>query len=46
MVDIYRDDKRPYLSLGTDPEGENSFSIYQNNGIKMHALYFQKNNTM
>ena len=40
-MDIYRDAKRRslYLALGTDPEGDSCFSIYQNN-----ALCFQKNN--
>ena len=40
MVDIYREAKRRriYLALGTDFEGDSCFSIYQNNGIKMHFI--------
>ena len=37
-MDIYRDAKR-YLALGTDPEGDDCFSIYQNNGIKMQFIF-------
>ena len=38
MVNIYQDAKRGgiYLAQGIDPEGCSCFSIYQNNGIKMH----------
>ena len=41
MVDIYRDAKRRgiYLALGTDPEGDSCFSIYQIYGIKMHFIF-------
>ena len=28
-----------YLALGTDPKGDNCFSIYQNNGIKMEFSF-------
>ena len=47
MVDIYRDVKHQgiYLVLGTDPEGDSCFSIYQNNGMKIH-LIFKESNTM
>ena len=34
-----------YLVLGSDPEENSCFSIYQNNGIKMHFI-FKENNTM
>ena len=41
VVDTYRDSKRrdTYLALGTDPEGDSCFSIYQNNGIKIHFIF-------
>ena len=40
VVDIYRGAKRRgiYLALGTDPEGDSCFSIYQNIWIKMHFI--------
>ena len=43
---MYRDAKRHgmYIALGTDPEGDSCFSIYQNNGIQI--LFIFKNNTM
>ena len=31
-----------YLALGTDPGEDSCFSIYQNNGIKMHNLFSKK----
>ena len=39
-MDTYRDGKRRgiYLALGNYPEGDICFSIYQNNGIKMHFI--------
>ena len=41
MVDIYRDAKLRgiYLALDTEREGNSCFSIYQNNGIKMHFIF-------
>ena len=37
---IYTDTKRHgiYLALSTDHEGDSCFSIYHNNGIKMHFM--------
>ena len=44
MVDIYRVAKRRgiYLALGTNPEGNSCFSIYQNNWIKMHYIFKER----
>ena len=41
MVDMHQDAKHRgiYLMLGTNPEGDSCFSIYQNNGIKMHFVF-------
>ena len=42
VVVIYRDVKQRgvyYLTLGTDPKGDSCFSIYQNNGTKMHFSF-------
>ena len=42
MVNIYRDKAKRqgiYKALGADPELNSCFSIYQNNGIKMHFIF-------
>ena len=44
MLDIYQDTKRRniYLALDTDLEGYSCFSIYQNDGIRMHFILKEK----
>ena len=40
VVNIYRNAKRLgiYLALGTVPEGDSCFNIYQNNGMKLYFV--------